>query len=57
MLGISHLYKGGTFREVYRTTLPHDPEGLLGVLSGVLVVQAGAHATRIMLAYNHARYK
>ncbi|CAB3229441.1 unnamed protein product [Arctia plantaginis] len=55
VLGSSHLYKGGTFREVYRTTLPHDPEGLLGVLSGVLVVQAGAHATRIMLAYNHAR--
>lgn len=55
ILGPSHLYKGGTYKELYKTTLPHDPEGLLGILSGVLVVQAGAHATRIMLAYNHAR--
>ncbi|XP_073962435.1 heparan-alpha-glucosaminide N-acetyltransferase-like [Choristoneura fumiferana] len=55
ILGESHLYQKGTFRDVYHTRLPHDPEGLLGILSGLLVVQAGAHATRIMLAYNHAR--
>ncbi|XP_013137858.1 PREDICTED: heparan-alpha-glucosaminide N-acetyltransferase-like [Papilio polytes] len=55
ILGTSHLYKGGRYRDVYHTKLPYDPEGVLGVLSGVLVVQAGAHATRIMLAYNHAR--
>ncbi|XP_075985188.1 heparan-alpha-glucosaminide N-acetyltransferase-like [Anticarsia gemmatalis] len=55
ILGESHLYKGGTFKDIYETTQRHDPEGLLGILSGVLVVQAGAHATRIMLAYNHAR--
>ncbi|KAJ0171377.1 hypothetical protein K1T71_012927 [Dendrolimus kikuchii] len=55
LLGANHLYRGGTFKKVYHTTLPHDPEGILGILSGVLVVQAGAHATRIMLAYNHAR--
>ncbi|KAH9636318.1 hypothetical protein HF086_003285 [Spodoptera exigua] len=45
----------GSFRKIYHTTVPHDPEGILGILSGVFVVQAGAHATRIMLAYNHAR--
>lgn len=55
ILGPNHLYKGGSFKKIYQTTLPHDPEGILGILSGVLVVQAGAHATRIMLAYNHAR--
>ncbi|XP_030034181.2 heparan-alpha-glucosaminide N-acetyltransferase [Manduca sexta] len=55
ILGPTHLYRGGTFKELYKTTLPHDPEGILGIFSGVLVVQAGAHATRIMLAYNHAR--
>ncbi|XP_059055711.1 heparan-alpha-glucosaminide N-acetyltransferase-like [Achroia grisella] len=55
ILGESHMYQHGVFRKVYRTPLPHDPEGILGILSGVLVVQAGAHATRIMLAYNHAR--
>ncbi|XP_037874035.1 heparan-alpha-glucosaminide N-acetyltransferase [Bombyx mori] len=55
LLGPAHLYRGGTFKELYRTVVPHDPEGILGVFSGVLVVQAGAHATRIMLAYNHAR--
>ncbi|XP_026332744.1 heparan-alpha-glucosaminide N-acetyltransferase-like [Hyposmocoma kahamanoa] len=55
VLGASHLYKNGTFHKLYDTTVPHDPEGLLGILSGVLVVQVGAHATRIMLAYNHAR--
>ncbi|KAL0861306.1 hypothetical protein ABMA27_008865 [Loxostege sticticalis] len=55
ILGPSHLHQRGTFSKLYHTTLPHDPEGLLGILSGVLVVQAGAHAMRIMLAYNHAR--
>lgn len=55
ILGEAHLYKRGTFQKMYHTTVPHDPEGILGILSGVLVVQAGAHATRIMLAYNHAR--
>ncbi|XP_045762205.1 heparan-alpha-glucosaminide N-acetyltransferase-like [Maniola jurtina] len=55
LLGPSHLYEHGTFRKVYHTVVPHDPEGILGILSGVLVVQAGAHATRIMLVYNHAR--
>lgn len=55
ILGESHLYTRGTFRKIYHTVLPHDPEGILGILSGVLVVQAGAHATRIMLVYNHAR--
>ncbi|CAG9124516.1 unnamed protein product [Plutella xylostella] len=55
ILGPSHLYQHGTFKDVYHTTVPYDPEGLLGVLSGVLVLQAGAHAARLMLAYNHAR--
>lgn len=50
-----HMYQRGTFAALYHTTMPHDPEGLLGILSGVLVVQAGAHATRVMLVYNHAR--
>ncbi|XP_063629468.1 heparan-alpha-glucosaminide N-acetyltransferase-like [Cydia splendana] len=55
VFGEAHLHKYGTFRDIYHTTVRHDPEGLLGILSGLLVVQAGAHATRIMLAYNHAR--
>ncbi|XP_026750425.1 heparan-alpha-glucosaminide N-acetyltransferase-like [Galleria mellonella] len=55
ILGESHLYQHGVFRKLYHTPLPHDPEGILGIFSGVLVVQAGAHATRIMLVYNHAR--
>ncbi|XP_072948282.1 heparan-alpha-glucosaminide N-acetyltransferase-like isoform X2 [Epargyreus clarus] len=55
ILGSSHLYQAGSFRKIYKTMEPYDPEGLLGILSGVLLVQAGAHATRIMLVYNHAR--
>lgn len=55
ILGASHLYRGGTFRKLYGSETAFDPEGLLGVLSGVLVVQAGAHAARIMLAFHHAR--
>ncbi|CAG9570896.1 unnamed protein product [Danaus chrysippus] len=55
ILGPNHLYQHGTFKNIYHTQVPHDPEGILGILSGVLVVQAGAHAARIMLVYNHAR--
>ncbi|XP_041974872.1 heparan-alpha-glucosaminide N-acetyltransferase-like [Aricia agestis] len=55
VFGESHLYQGGTYRKLYRTVVSHDPEGLLGTLTAALVVQAGAHATRIMLVYNHAR--
>ncbi|XP_047540046.1 heparan-alpha-glucosaminide N-acetyltransferase-like [Vanessa atalanta] len=55
ILGPSHLLSRGTYSKIYQTVVPHDPEGILGILSGILVVQAGAHTTRIMLAYNHAR--
>ncbi|KAI5639277.1 heparan-alpha-glucosaminide N-acetyltransferase [Phthorimaea operculella] len=54
LFGSSHLMMTN-YASVYKTYVRHDPYGLLGSLSGVLVVQAGAHASRVMLSYNRAR--
>ncbi|XP_063217352.1 heparan-alpha-glucosaminide N-acetyltransferase-like isoform X2 [Bacillus rossius redtenbacheri] len=48
-----HLYQRPTCRPVYQTTVPYDPEGLLGTLTSVLIVYLGVHAGRIALCYHY----
>ncbi|XP_077303018.1 heparan-alpha-glucosaminide N-acetyltransferase-like [Arctopsyche grandis] len=55
VFGEDHLYKGGSFRSLYKATAAFDPEGLLGTLSCALVVQLGVQAARVLLAYSHPR--
>ncbi|UJR37519.1 hypothetical protein I4U23_030221 [Adineta vaga] len=44
ILGSSHIYDYPTCRDIYQTQLPYDPEGLLGILSGIFLCYLGAHA-------------
>nr|CAD7434077.1 unnamed protein product [Timema monikensis] len=49
-----HLYQKPTCYEIYQTTLPYDPEGLLGTLTSILMVYLGVQAGRITLCYHYA---
>uniref|UniRef100_A0A2P2I1S4 Heparan-alpha-glucosaminide N-acetyltransferase-like n=1 Tax=Hirondellea gigas TaxID=1518452 RepID=A0A2P2I1S4_9CRUS len=47
-----HMYSGSTARSVYQNQLGHDPEGLLGILTSMLMVQFGVAAGRILITYD-----
>ncbi|XP_068232603.1 heparan-alpha-glucosaminide N-acetyltransferase-like [Palaemon carinicauda] len=51
VLGDAHVYKHPTCAKVYDTNVPYDPEGLLGVLTSILMVQFGVAAGRIIVTY------
>ncbi|XP_067011142.2 heparan-alpha-glucosaminide N-acetyltransferase [Anabrus simplex] len=53
VFGEKHIYQHPTFKEVYHTSQPYDPEGLLGTLSSVLLVYLGVQAGRVMLCYHY----
>ncbi|CAF0885010.1 unnamed protein product [Adineta ricciae] len=44
ILGSAHLYGYPTCREIYHTEIPYDPEGILGVFTGIFLCYLGAHA-------------
>ncbi|KAF4533176.1 hypothetical protein B566_EDAN001718 [Ephemera danica] len=52
LLGPTHLYSTPTCKKVYHTTVSYDPEGLLGQLTGILLVQLGVQAGRVLLTYS-----
>ncbi|KAK7864612.1 hypothetical protein R5R35_003200 [Gryllus longicercus] len=54
LLGPDHIYQTPTFRHIYQTVLPFDPEGLLGTLTAVLNVYLGVQAGRILLSYHYS---
>lgn len=46
--GVMHIYQWPTCRSLYDTTVPYDPEGILGVLTSVVIVFLGCQAGRIL---------
>ncbi|RZF36528.1 hypothetical protein LSTR_LSTR008863 [Laodelphax striatellus] len=52
VFGYNHIYQHPTSRRVYHSTIPYDPEGLLGVLTTVLTVYLGVAAGRVILCCN-----
>ncbi|XP_075910972.1 heparan-alpha-glucosaminide N-acetyltransferase isoform X2 [Petromyzon marinus] len=46
-----HLYQTPTTRNLYRTTVPYDPEGILGSLNVVLSAFLGLQAARTVLSF------
>ncbi|KAG0726623.1 Heparan-alpha-glucosaminide N-acetyltransferase [Chionoecetes opilio] len=55
MMGRAHVYAHPTCASVYDSTTPYDPEGLLGVLTSVLMVQLGASCGRIITTHHTHR--
>ena len=52
VFGETHLFKWfAGAHATYKTTVYHDPEGLLGYLNSIALVYLGLHAGRVMLRY------
>ncbi|XP_043915460.1 heparan-alpha-glucosaminide N-acetyltransferase [Protopterus annectens] len=55
VLGINHIYKHPTCNVMYQTTVPYDPEGILGTISSVIMAFLGVQAGRIFMFYKDQR--
>ncbi|KAE8591306.1 hypothetical protein XENTR_v10018392 [Xenopus tropicalis] len=51
ILGAEHIYQNPTCKELYKTTQPFDPEGILGTINSVLIAFFGLQAGKIILIY------
>ncbi|XP_028915224.1 LOW QUALITY PROTEIN: heparan-alpha-glucosaminide N-acetyltransferase-like [Ornithorhynchus anatinus] len=51
LLGENHIYHYPTCKELYKTTEPFDPEGVLGTINSVVMAFFGLQAGKIILAY------
>lgn len=50
-VGEKHVYAHPTCAKIYASNTPYDPEGLLGALTSVLMVQFGAACGRIIITF------
>jgi heparan-alpha-glucosaminide N-acetyltransferase len=50
-LGESHVYQYPTFKDIYQTKQPFDPEGLLGFLTSCVLTYLGVSAGHIFIHY------
>ncbi|XP_059165341.1 heparan-alpha-glucosaminide N-acetyltransferase-like isoform X1 [Physella acuta] len=50
--GDSHIYQSPTSKEIYKSTAPYDPEGLLGTLNSCVLCFLGLQAGKILFVYN-----
>ncbi|XP_052783021.1 heparan-alpha-glucosaminide N-acetyltransferase-like [Mya arenaria] len=48
VFGTAHIYQHPTCKEIYNTTVAHDPEGLLGTLTSCLMCFLGLQAGKIL---------
>lgn len=55
ILGDSLVYKSPTCAEIYETTVPYDPEGLLGVLTSTFLCFLGLQAGKILVTYRDTK--
>ncbi|XP_059585754.1 heparan-alpha-glucosaminide N-acetyltransferase isoform X2 [Alligator mississippiensis] len=51
LLGEDHIYHYPTCKELYKTTQPFDPEGVLGTINSVVMAFFGLQAGKITLLY------
>lgn len=49
IFGTDHIYKRPTSKEVYKHTLSHDPEGLLGLTTSILMTELGLICGRVLI--------
>ncbi|XP_071442487.1 heparan-alpha-glucosaminide N-acetyltransferase-like [Hetaerina americana] len=54
ILGEKHLYQRPTCQKIYKTSIPFDPEGILGTLTTILLVFLGVQAGRILMTYGNS---
>ncbi|XP_061490562.1 heparan-alpha-glucosaminide N-acetyltransferase-like [Rhineura floridana] len=51
VLGEEHMYQYPTCKELYKTTQPFDPEGILGTINSIVMAFFGLQAGKIILMY------
>ncbi|XP_067828430.1 heparan-alpha-glucosaminide N-acetyltransferase [Heptranchias perlo] len=51
LLGANHIFNWPTCKELYRTTVPFDPEGILGTINSIVMAFIGMQAGKIVLVY------
>ncbi|XP_075466535.1 heparan-alpha-glucosaminide N-acetyltransferase-like isoform X7 [Ascaphus truei] len=51
LLGAAHIYHYPTCKELYKTTQPFDPEGVLGTINSAVMAFWGLQAGKIILIY------
>lgn len=53
ILSPDHMYRGSSARRVYENASPHDPEGLLGYLTTILMLEFGVAAGRVLITFDN----
>ncbi|XP_051474433.1 heparan-alpha-glucosaminide N-acetyltransferase isoform X3 [Apus apus] len=51
LLGENHIYQHPSSSVVYQTTMPYDPEGILGTINTIFMAFLGLQAGKIILFY------
>ncbi|NWS69644.1 HGNAT acetyltransferase, partial [Crotophaga sulcirostris] len=51
VLGEKHIYQHPSSSVVYQTTMPYDPEGILGTINSIFMAFMGLQAGKIILLY------
>ncbi|XP_071598824.1 heparan-alpha-glucosaminide N-acetyltransferase [Heliangelus exortis] len=51
LLGEKHIYQHPSSSVIYQTTMPYDPEGILGTINSVFMAFLGLQAGKIILFY------
>ncbi|XP_069638728.1 heparan-alpha-glucosaminide N-acetyltransferase isoform X1 [Haliaeetus albicilla] len=51
LLGEKHIYQHPSSSVIYQTTMPYDPEGILGTINTILMAFLGLQAGKIILFY------
>ncbi|XP_073493089.1 heparan-alpha-glucosaminide N-acetyltransferase [Phyllobates terribilis] len=53
VLGEDHVYQHPSSNVVYKTTVPYDPEGILGTINSVVMAFLGLQAGKILVLYKN----
>ncbi|KAM9329534.1 heparan-alpha-glucosaminide N-acetyltransferase [Gastrophryne carolinensis] len=53
VFGEEHIYQRPTSSVVYNTTVPYDPEGILGTLNSIVIAFLGLQAGKILVFYRN----
>nr|XP_014352684.1 PREDICTED: heparan-alpha-glucosaminide N-acetyltransferase-like [Latimeria chalumnae] len=51
LLGANHIYQHPTCKELYQTTVPFDPEGVLGTINSIVMASFGLQAGKIVIIF------
>ncbi|KAJ8247763.1 hypothetical protein GJAV_G00250040 [Gymnothorax javanicus] len=57
LLGEEHIYRNPSSRVLYLSTMPYDPEGVLGSINSVVMAFLGLQAGKIILHYKDLHSK